>query len=185
MCSKCVQILYYTHYFQTVLCIQGMILSEEAIYFSVLFCLFCIIILFCLFCFPPSSIAFYVSTHHYHIQLFLLLYMSTDDMLLLLQRLQRIHPYAMRGQILYLFFFFKVLFLLICWTLRGECTFRSDQCPSNSYLKESHRKPWNSYKNLDCLLFIRFTRTLVFGYQALFKPPTVLSLLAFNSRGKH
>lgn len=83
------------------------------------------------------------------------------------------------------FFFFKVLFLLICWTLRGECTFRSDQCPSNSYLKESHRKPWNSYKNLDCLLFIRFTRTLVFGYQALFKPPTVLSLLAFNSRGKH
>lgn len=73
------------------------------------------------------------------------------------------------------FFFLKKLFLLIYWTLRGECTFSSDQCPSNSYLKESHRKPWSSYKNLDCLLFIRFTRTLVFGYQDLLEPPTVLS----------
>lgn len=48
--------------------------------------------------------------------------------------------------------FFKVLFLLRCWTLRGECTFRSDQRPSNSYLKESQWKPWSSYKTLDCPL---------------------------------
>lgn len=61
------------------------------------------------------------------------------------------------------------LFLPICWTLREERTFGSNQHPSNSYLKESYRKPWSSQKNLDCLLFIRSTRTVFFGYQAFLK----------------
>lgn len=141
-------------------------------------------------CLVFSFIAFCVSAHHCLIPLLFLLYTFPDCGLLLgvyspspckevLVGFLGLQGFSKAASPHIFLLSVLKLFLAICWTLREEpigTTFRSNQCSSNSYPKESYRKPWSSYKNLDCLLFIRFTRTLVFGYQALLKPPTVLFL---------